>query len=104
MKRKTQRQRLHRKLKLLRAQARTRMHQRVALQHRWLCAVLRGHYGYYGVTSNFRSLNSFCCEVKRLWFRSLGKRSQRGLTWNRFQELLQVFPLPTPRITRRCSP
>ena len=103
MKRKTQRQRLHRKLKLLRAQVRTRMHQRVALQHRWLCAVLRGHYGYYGVTSNFRCLNSFYYEVKRLWFRSLGKRSQRGLTWDRFQDLLQAFPLPPPRIIHRCS-
>ena len=63
MKRKTQRQRLHRKLKLLRAKVRTRMHQRVAVQHRWLCAVLRGHYGYYGVISNFRCLSSFYYEV-----------------------------------------
>ena len=94
MKRKTQR--LHRKLKLLRAQVRTRMHQRVALQHRWLCAVLGGHYGNYGVTSNFRCLNSFYYEVKRLRFRSLGKRDQRGLTWDCFQELFQVFPLPSP--------
>ena len=74
----------------------TGMHQRVALQHRWLCAVLGGHYGNYGVTSNFRCLNSFYYEVKRLWFRSLGKRDQRGLTWDCFQELFQVFPLPSP--------
>jgi hypothetical protein len=38
-------------------------------------------------------------QVKRLWYRALSKRSQRGLTRHRFQGLLELFPLPEPRIT-----
>ena len=67
-----------RKLKELRKEARSRMHAPVAAQHRWLCRVLRGHYGYYGLPSNFRSMQGFYHEVKRLWFRSLHRRSQRA--------------------------
>ena len=99
VKRKTQGKRLTRKLKSLREEARRRMHDPVADQHRWLCQVLRGHYTYYGLPSNFRSLNAFYQEVRRLWFRALRRRSQRRMTWLKFGALLQRLPLPTPRIT-----
>jgi len=29
----------------------------------------------------------------------LRKRSQKGLTWSRFGRILELFPLPEPRIT-----
>jgi RNA-directed DNA polymerase len=103
VKRKTQRQRLTRKLKSMRVEARRRMHQAVAVQHQWLCKALRGHYAYYGVSSNFRSLYAFSEEVQRLWFRSLRRRSQRSLNWDGFRDLLAFFPLPPPRITRCCT-
>lgn len=99
VKRKTQSQRLTRKLKSLRREARCRMHAPVAVQHRWLCQVLRGHYAYYGLTGNFRSLTMFYQEVRRLWFRALRRRSQRRMTWKDFGALLERSPLPTPRIT-----
>jgi RNA-directed DNA polymerase len=103
LKRKTQGKRLTTKLKLLREQARLRMHAPVAEQHRWLCQVLRGHYAYYGLPSNFRSLNAFHQQVRLLWFRSLRRRSQRRLTWGAYDVLLQRFSLPTPRITHPCE-
>jgi hypothetical protein len=102
MKRKTQGKRLTAKLKSLRAEARRRMHTSVSDQHRWLCHVLRGHYEYFGVPSNFRSLAAFHRETKLLWFRALRRRSQRGLTWDGYQALLARFALPTPRITHPC--
>ncbi len=43
------------------------------LEHCWLCQVLRGHYAYYGLPSNFRSLKGFLCEVRRTWFRFLSE-------------------------------
>jgi RNA-directed DNA polymerase len=98
VKRKTQSKRLTVKLKSLREEARRRMHMPVREQHRWLCQVLRGHYAYYGLSSNFRSLQGFLCEVRRTWFRALRRRSQRRLNWNAFENLLKHFPLPTPRI------
>lgn len=100
VKRKTQSQRLTRKLKLLGREARRRMHAPVADQHRWVSQVLRGHYAYYGLPSNFRSLNAFNLGVQRLWFRALRRRSQRGMNWRDFSALLIRFPLPNPRITR----
>ena len=96
---KTQSKRMARKLNELRVEARRRMHTPVPLQHRWLSSVLRGHDAYYGVQSNFRALSSFHHQVRRIWYRSLRRRSQRRLTWDRFNELLERFPLPKPRLT-----
>jgi group II intron reverse transcriptase/maturase len=103
LKRKTQSKRLTTKLKSLREQARIRRHAPVAEQHRWLCQVLRGHYVYYGLPSNFQALHAFHEQVRLLWFRSLRRRSQRRLTWEGYNVLLQRFPLPTPRITHPCE-
>ena len=102
VKRKTQSKRLTAKLKSLREQARIRMHAPVTEQHRWLCQVLRGHYAYYGLPSNFRALNAFHQQVRLLWFRSLRRRSQRELAWDGYSDLLLRFPLPPPRITHLC--
>lgn len=100
--RKTHSKRLTAKRKSLREEARRRMHAPVRDQHRWLCPVLRGHSAYYGLPSNFRSLQGFLCEVRRTWFRALRRRSQRRLKGDAFQDLLEHFPLPTPRITHPC--
>jgi len=99
VKRKTQGQRLTRKLVTLRQEARRRMHTPVAVQHRWLGQVLRGHYAYYGLRGNYRSLNMFYQEVRRVWFHALRRRSQRRMTWQDFSALLGRSPLPAPRIT-----
>jgi len=100
VKRKTQRKRLIRRLKELRIKARKRMHEPVSQQQGWMSSVLRGHYAYYGITGNSRALTSFAYEVNKLWQRTLRRRSQNsGLTWQRYNELLKLFPLPTPRIT-----
>ena len=79
------------------------MHAPVTDQHRWLCQVLSGHYAYYGLMSNFRSLNTVSQQVRRIWFPALGRGSQRRLTWDRFQAVLERFPLLTPWITRHCG-
>lgn len=39
---------------------------------------LRGHYAYYGVTGNSKSIGNFYHEVKRLFFKWLGRRGKRG--------------------------
>jgi len=104
VKRQTQSKRLSKKLQELRLEARQRRHTPIADQHTWLSQVLRGHYAYFGLPSNFRSLNTFCRQVRDLWYRALRRRSQRGLTWDRFNVLLERFPLPRPRITRPALP
>lgn len=59
VKRKTQAKRLTRKLNALREEMRRRWHAPRPEQYAWLCQVLRGHYRYYGVIFNSRSLYAF---------------------------------------------
>ena len=99
VKRRTDRRRLTRKLHAVRAKQRQRMHAPLPMQHRWLCSVLRGHYHYYGLPSNWHTMNGFYEEVRRGWYRALRRRSQRRLTWPRFRQLLDRFPLPSPTVT-----
>ena len=62
-------------------------------------AKLRGHYNYYGVTDNYRGLMRYEQAVKRLLFKWLNRRGKRRcLNWEEFNEMLQRFPLPKPRI------
>ena len=102
VKRKTQSKRRTAKLKSLRTEARRRMQVAVCDQHQWLCQLLRGPYQSYGLPSNVRCLKAFYQQVRRLWFRALQRRSQRRLSWDAYDAVLQLFPLPTPRITHPC--
>ena len=62
-------------------------------------AKLRGHYAYYGVTDNSRGIARFAYEVKNLLFKWLNRRGRRGcLNWEKFNRILELFPLPVPRI------
>jgi len=101
VKHKTQGKRLTRKLKTLRQEAWQVMHTPLAIQHRWYCDRLRGHYGYYGRPHNYPALSAFRQEVRRIWFNCLRRRSQksRRMSWNAFDTLTARFPLPMPRIT-----
>jgi RNA-directed DNA polymerase len=56
-----------RKLKKLRQEMRRRMHQRLRDQHRWLAAVLRGHYAYFGIPGNSTCLGRFRLHVMKAW-------------------------------------
>ena len=75
-------------------------------QHRWYCSVLRGHYGYYGMPHNWRSLNGFLQDVRRIWFNCLRRRSQknRRMGWDWFEDVTARLPLPQPRITHPWTP
>jgi group II intron reverse transcriptase/maturase len=77
-------------------------HASVKEQHTALKRRIQGHFNYFGVSGNFRSLLRVIEQVKRIWYKWLCRRSQRKrLTWERFQDLLRDFPLPKPRITAK---
>jgi RNA-directed DNA polymerase len=99
VRRKTQRKRMIRKLKQLRLEMRRRMHTPVRDQWRWLSAVLRGHYAYYGLTGNSRAIKCYFQEVVAHWQRMLNRRSQKAkMHGPRFYQLLGRFALPTPTL------
>lgn len=97
--RRTSRKKRNAKLKKLREQMKRKTHDPAVEQHRWLCAVLRGHYNYYGVPGNAAALSSFREGVRESWHRRLQRRSQRA-TWTNEQRTRfdNRFPLPTPHI------
>jgi hypothetical protein len=95
----TQRSRARNKLAEVKATLRRRMHDPVPEVGRWLHAVLKGHYGYYGVPRNYHALSRFREQVTRLWLSTLRRRSQRvRLTWERMDRLATRW-LPRPEIT-----
>lgn len=97
---KTRKARLQRALCAISDWCRRHMHLPRKEQHASLSRRLRGHYNYFGVNGNIRSLSYLHMQVEREWLRHLRRRSQRGrrLTWRRFSQYLQAFPLPQPRI------
>jgi len=60
---------------------------------------LNGHYQYYGVSDNYKELESYYKMTIRALRKWLNRRSQkRKMSWEKFNNYLTHYPLPTPRI------
>lgn len=73
-------------------------HRPVWWQHQQLSRSYRGHLAYYGITGNSRALDRLRSELERVWQKWLARRSQRRMTWQRFQAIRRRYPLPRPAI------
>ena len=61
--------------------------------------ILVGHYHYYGVTDNGRSLYRFLNKVDRILFYWLNRRSnKKSYTWEQYRMMKQYYPLAEPKI------
>jgi RNA-directed DNA polymerase len=97
--RKTEKDRLRRSLQNLRSLMREIRHYSLTEQSEKINQVLRGHYAYYGVGGNLKSLQKIYRFTQRYWRRMLSSRSQKSyITWERFQFLKSIFPLQRPKI------
>ena len=104
VKRKTSKKRFSRAIKATGDWLKKNRHNRLSDQHKTLRQKLIGHYNYYGITGNFRSIRNFAREVSHLWKKWLGRRSQRAvLTWEAMEKVLKRFPLPPPRLKRTVT-
>ena len=102
LKRKTARDRFSRKLQELNRWMRRARHVPLEKQAAALGRKLSGHFNYYGIRGNSKSINRFAYEVRRLWKKWLGRRSQRGrMNWEKFNRILRRYPLPPARIRWR---
>lgn len=67
---------------------------------RRLNARLRGHYNYYGIRGNSRSLFCFYRWAIACAFKWLNRRSwRRSYTWEQFKRVLEFVSIARPRIT-----
>ena len=79
---KTRHARLRRAMQSVAEWCRRNRHLPVQAQHAALTRRLVGHFNYFGVNGNFRSLACLVDETKRVWFKWLCRRSQRRrLNW-----------------------
>jgi RNA-directed DNA polymerase len=101
VKRKTAKDRFRRSLKSIGRWCRE--HRHLSLPEQWvaLTAKLRGHFAYYGITGNSRSIGSFRHHARRVWHKWLSRRSGKArIPWERFGELERRYPLPPARLNR----
>jgi RNA-directed DNA polymerase len=99
---KTRHVRLRRAIQAVAEWCRKHRHRPVQEQHAALRRKLVGHFNYFGVNGNSRSLARLVHQTKRSWFKWLQRRGQRRpLNWERYRRLLKRYPLPQPRITVR---
>jgi group II intron reverse transcriptase/maturase len=101
VKQRTAKGRFSRALRRLRDWCRWHRHDPLETQHTTLTKKIRGHYAYYGITSNFDRIADFFHRATRAWRTALERRSQQRLPWWKMQKLLERFPLPPPRIVHR---
>jgi RNA-directed DNA polymerase len=99
VKRKTASDRINRFLRQLNEWCQRHRHAPLAWQHAQLLSKLRGYDGYYGITGNSKSLSSLRHWARRIWRKWLSRRSREAtMNWERFNRLLERYPLPSPRI------
>jgi len=99
VKRKTARKKFSLKLKEMNKWLKENRHLRLKDLFATLNLKLTGHYRYYGMTDNSPSMGKFLHETQKKLFKWLNRRSQkRSYTWEGYEELLKIFPLPQPRI------
>lgn len=97
--RKTSAKRFRRSLKAIKEWGWEHRHLSLKEQQEQINRKLSGHYGYYGITGNIRSLNRLRHEVQKQWRKWLGRRTRGGpMNWNRFNGLLVNYPLIPPKI------
>jgi RNA-directed DNA polymerase len=74
---------------------------KIKIKNIWktLSAKLRGHYNYYGISSNTRSIQAYYYQTTKLTFKWLNRRSQKqSFNWQQFAKYLKLYPLPKPSL------
>jgi RNA-directed DNA polymerase len=96
----TEKSRLRRSLATLQERMRQIRHFAITDQAHEINLILRGHYAYYGIAGNLRSLLKVYRTVERYWRKMLQSRSRDGkhLTWEIFSKIKERCPLLRPKL------
>jgi hypothetical protein len=97
--RKTDSQRFQRAISAVSAWCKSNRHIRIREQWETLKSKIIGHYAYYGISLNGRSISAFYERVREIWLKWLKRRGWKGsLNWQAYAAHLEKWPLPKPRI------
>src|SRR5665648_311575 len=98
--RKTEKTRFKRSIVKLQATLREIRHSSIKEQVAVINPVLRGHYNYYGMAGNSKSLNKFYYKIEKYWKKMLSSRCSKGyVTWEKFKAIKRTFPLLQPKLS-----
>jgi len=98
---KTRRARLKRTITSIYDWCRRHRHESIPAQHATLKRKLTGHFNYFAVRGNSKSIGVVTFFAQRAWYKWLRRRSQRSrLNWDRFNDLMRDFPLSSPPVTK----
>jgi len=96
---KTAKDRFRKALNEINAFCRNNRHKPLDEQWSRLNRKLVGHYAYFGITGNHKSLRNLEHQTCRLWRKWLSRRSRKSyIPWERFKLLLLRFPIARPKI------
>ena len=100
IKRKTKGKRMHVAIKAIWQWCKQNRHMPIKEQWKKLCQKLRGHYQYFGIRGNTKSMERYHWYTRATWKHWLGHRHRNGnISWEKFDRRYgKAFPLPTPRI------
>jgi len=102
--RKTHSKRLTRAIAVINSWCKENRHQPMQEQWKTLKAKLNGHYAYYGISLNFRSIAAFYSKVIKIWHKWLNRRGWKGKqNWKLFSNVMDSWLLPRPKIIHSFS-
>lgn len=97
--RKTEKTRLKRSMGKLREKMRSIRHYRLKDQAYEINQIVRGHYAYYGLGGNFKSLWRVYNFVEGYWHKMLCSRSRKSyVTWDKFLAIKERNPIQKPKL------
>lgn len=75
------------------------MHESIPETIEKLNKILIGHYNYYGIYGNWISLKKFYSYIKWELFKTKRRRDQTcWLTWEKYKQILRIYPLEWPHV------
>jgi len=99
LKRKTSKKKLRLSLTRINIWIRNNRHKPIRELITELNRKLQGHYSYYGITFNGRSLLHYYHNVRRLLFKWMNRKGgKKPLNWEKYQGILNHYKLLQPRI------
>jgi RNA-directed DNA polymerase len=104
VKRRTARKKLRAAVTRFTEWIKTHRHRKLRELMMTVAAKHRGHWNYYGLSGNSKSLSQFRTLTCEILFKWLNRRSQRrSLTWRAFNRLLKRHQVPLPRIREQAQ-
>lgn len=95
----TSKKKLKQKFETVKKWLHERMHEPIIITGKSLKRKVVGHYAYYGISGNYKSLIKFYEYIKYTWFRVLRKRGQKHkIKYLDFLKIWKYINIPKPKL------